>query len=509
MSLLRTRDSFTGREKIKIDVSYEDFISAPLTYIEKYLGDIVFKQKKIAEEIDYLKKYYKGIQEILEKIRVDGNSINNISVMNYAYEIVEFKKGFVVGKPIKYVNTEDETTDDMNYLNRYLKNAKKKSKDLNKYENLYTFGIAHTFIKPKSTAYNSETDAPFDYYVIDSQKTCIVYSNDIAETPLFSMYISNVKSKETDTLEEVYTIYYNSKSVIVKKLDSENKIKIVRDEKKEPVDNPITEYEKGQSRMGAFEPVLVALDNCNYVRSNQLDDIEGFINSFLVFLNQDPKYIFDNIDNIKIKRTIALKTNNPNTPADVKLLQSTLNHSDINEMYENIKRDIFDICGVPMATSNTGQGVSGEAQTYGGGWENAQAMATIETTYITQFEQIDLEKIIKICQNGTDSKLKNLDYNDIEIKYTINKSNNILTKTQAFKYWVDLGGSWERGLEITDLSDDSHTVGEESEKHKLESDKQKADLEIYKQEEIKKIESKYSNSTNENNTQDNEDNINN
>lgn len=506
MSLTRSKD-FTGREKITIDVSYNDFMSAPLTYLKKYLGDIVYKQKKIAEEIVYLKKYYKGIQEILNKIRVDNNQINNISVTNYAYEIVEFKKGFIVGKPIKYVNIEDETTNDMKYFNKYLKDVKKKSKDLNKYENLYTFGIAHTFIKPKSKSYNSEKNSPFDYDVIDSEKTCVVYSNDITKTKLFSMYISNVKNKDTDILEEVYTIYYNYKSIIVK-LDSSNEIAIVREEKIEPVEDPVTEYEKSQSRMGAFEPVLVALDNCNYVRSNQLDDIENFVNAFLIFLNQDPKYIFANIDEIKKKRTIALKTNNPNTPADVKLLQSTLNHSDINEMYENNKRDIFNICGVPMATSNTGQGVSGEAQTYGGGWENAQAMATIETTYMTQFEQTDLEKMIIICQNGKDSKIDNLDYTDIDIKYTINKSNNILTKMQAFKYWVDLGGIWERGLEITDLSDDSHTVGEESEKHLIDVEKRKIDNEIYKTEETKKIEVKYSNTTNENNEQDNEDNIN-
>lgn len=478
MSLKTSSEKYTGRKKIKIDVSYEDFTSNPVKYLEKYLSNVVSEHNTIVTEIDYLTKYYKGIQDIIEKIRADGSDINNISIMNYANEIVEFKKGFVVGKPIKYVNTEDETTEDMKYLNKYLKDVKKKSKDLNKYENLYIFGIAHTFITPKKKKYDSEKKSPFDYVVLDSRKTFVVYSNDPACTPLFSVYVSNINDEESKQLKEVYTIYFDYHSIVVTFDVSE--LRILRNIKLEPVENPITEYEKSQSRMGAFEPVLNSLDTCNYIRSNQLDDIEQFISAFLIFLNQDPKHIIANIEDFKKNRIFALKTNNPQAPADVKLLQTTLNHSDINEIFNDTKQDIFNICGVPMATSSTGQGVSGEAQTYGGGWENAQAMATIETTYITQFEQIDLEKMIDICQNGENSKLKNIDANEIDIKYTINKSNNILTKMQAFKYWVDMGGIWERGLEITDLSDDSHTVGEESEKNLEKIENRKIELEVKK-----------------------------
>ena len=482
------KDNLQGREKIIINVTQEQFSQNPLQVFSDYIGTINSIRNKNNEEINYLKKYKKGIKDILEKARKDKSSINNISICNFAHEIVEFKKGFTVGKPIKYVNDSDETNDDMKYFYRYLKKINKKSKDLDKYENLYTFGIAHTFTKYNPKCKNTEVDSPFIYEIMDSTKTCCVYSSEVGNPKLFSMVESDISETLNDGTKSnytLYTIYYGFNSIIIKKKGSE--ISTYRETRLEPNDDPITEYSLNQSRMGAFEPVISSLNTLNVVRSNQLDDIEQFINAYLVFLNQDPKFITDNIKKFRDNRVFALKTNNEKTPADVKILQTSLEHSDINKIFNDTKQDVFNQVGVPMATSNTGQGVSGEAQTYGGGWENAQAISNIETTYCSQFEREDLEKFVYMSLNVVGSVVETLTDVDIDIKYTINKSNNILTKMQAFKYWIDLGGTWERGLEITDLSDDSHIVGLECAKHSLEVQRQELELEIEKEKRLNQI----------------------
>lgn len=482
------KDNLQGREKIIINVTQEQFSQNPLQVFSDYIGTINSVRNKNNEEINYLKKYKKGIKDILEKARKDQSSINNISICNFAHEIVEFKKGFTVGKPIKYVNDSDEDNDDMKYFYRYLKKINKKSKDLDKYENLYTFGIAHTFTKYNPKCKNTEVDSPFIYEIMDSTKTCCVYSSEVGNPKLFSMVESDITENLDDGTKSnytLYTIYYGFNSIIIKKKGSE--ISIYREPRLEPNDDPITEYSLNQSRMGAFEPVISSLNTLNVVRSNQLDDIEQFINAYLVFLNQDPKFITDNIKKFRDNRVFALKTNNEKTPADVKILQTSLEHSDINKIFNDTKQDVFNQVGVPMATSNTGQGVSGEAQTYGGGWENAQAISNIETTYCSQFEREDLEKFVYMSLNVVGSVVEALTDVDIDIKYTINKSNNILTKMQAFKYWIDLGGTWERGLEITDLSDDSHIVGLECAKHSLEVQRQELELEIEKEKRLNQI----------------------
>lgn len=478
--LTESLDDLKGREKIIINASLEEFISNPIEILRKNIGKINAIREKNNLEINYLIKYKKGISSILDKTRPDGSSTNNIFISNFAYEFVEFKKGFTVGKPIKYVNTSDEKDDSMKFFNKYLMKVNKKSKDLDKYENLYTYGIAHTFIKYNPNKYDSEKDSPFIYEVIDSRNACCVYSSDILNTKLFSMYVSKINRDNVS--ENIYTVYYGKKSLIFKV--SNDDIEIIDGIKDEPIDDPITEYQLNQDRMGVFEPVLSSLKSMNFVRSNQLDDIQDFVNSYMIFVNQDAKYIINNIEDFKKNKIFCIKTNNEKAPADVKLLKQSLEHSDINQLYNDIKQDTFNQVGVPMATSNTGQGVSGEAQTYGGGWENAQAIANIQTTYISRYEREDLSKIISICKNAKNPKVKDIDDTDIEIKYTINKSNNILTKMQSFKYWVDLGGSYERGLEICDLSEDSHTVGVETEKNNIERQKQNLELELEKEKQM-------------------------
>lgn len=473
-------DDLKGRQKIIINATYEDFINDPISVIENNISDINKIRKKNNEEIDYLLKFKKGVSSILDKIRTDGSSTNNIFISNFAHEFVEFKKGFTVGKPIKYVNTTDELNDGMKYFYKYLTKVNKKSKDLDKYENLYTFGIAHTFIKYNPKPYDSERESPYIYEVIDSHNACCVYGNDMLKTKIFSMYVSN--SKIDAEKRDVYTIYYDNKSMIFYMLDS--KVVVISPEKIEPINDPITEYQLNQNRMGVFEPVISSLKSINFIRSNQLDDIQDFVNSYMVFINQDAKYIINNIQDFKKNKIFCIKTNNERAPADIKMLKQSLEHSDINDLYNDIKQDVFNQVGVPMATSSTGQGVSGEAQTYGGGWENAQAIANIETTYVSRYEREDLSKIIDICKNCKNSKLINIDDVDIDIKYTINKSNNILTKMQSFKYWIDLGGSFERGLELTDLCEDSHTIGVESEEHKKMIEERQIELEVMKQKKL-------------------------
>lgn len=494
------KNNMNGRKKIIINCSLEDFEKSPFETFKKYIMQINNCRNFNKQGIQYLKQFKQGANSILDKIRKDKSNINNISINNFAHQIVEFKKGFTVGKPIRYINSTDETNKNMSFFLKYLKKVNKKSKDINKYENLYTYGIAHTFTSfNRKKEIDTSYDSPFTYDLLDSTKTCCVYSTDIGNPKLFSMVESQIESRDENNNNTsnytLYTLYYNYKSIIIK-YSSDESYSIYREETLEPIKDPITEYELNQDRMGIFEPVLNSLKTLNIIRSNQLDDIEQFINAYIVFINQNSKYILENIEKMRKKRVLSINTNNEKAPADIKMLQASLNHSDINDMFNDQVQNIFNQVGVPMATSNTGQGVSGEAQTYGGGWENAQAFANIETTYISQFEREDLEKFIEISKEIENSKTTNLYDVDIDIKYTINKSNNILVKMQAFKYWIDMGGTWERGLEITDLCDDSHVVGVECEENIDKLKQKEIDLEIEKEKKINDLKNQNNNDDN-------------
>lgn len=481
-------DELFGRRKICIDVFYDEFISNPVKVIKENLRTILSQHQENVNEFHYLEKFKIGFQDIYKKIKANGNNINNMSVTNYAWEIVKFKIGFYIGNPITYVSKNDDTKNEIIYFNRYLEDVNKASKDIQKYNNLFTTGLAYTFTRPNPKKYDSNYAAPYTYDVLDNDYVCMVYSNDMNKTPLFSMYLT--KRKIEDKNYDSYLCYANNYSYEIVDYKGE----YIVTTKKEPMEQPITEYELNPERVACFEPIIGSLNTCNIVRSNQLDDIEEFVNALLVFLNQNPEYIKKNMEEIKRSRMIGLKTNNPATPADLKVVAHSLDHNSINSLYNNVKQDAFNIIGVPMATSSTGQGVSGESQQYGSGWQNAQNVAKVDTTYISQFEKEDVKKFIYVCKNGLNNKINNLNSSNMSIKYTISKSNDIMNKSQSFKYLVDLGIPYDKSLEITQLYDDNYSLGLLANENYFDRIKRVNNLEIEKELELYKKKKEIDNS---------------
>ena len=134
---------YYGREDIKIGYTKEEFYANPFEILKENLGTILAKHNRNVAQMKYLRAVEKGKQDILNKTRANGDTkINNKHVTNYAWEFTNFKKGYYVGKPIKYVdlNGSNSEYDDMKYFNIYLRDCNKSSKDMIKYENMLIMG---------------------------------------------------------------------------------------------------------------------------------------------------------------------------------------------------------------------------------------------------------------------------------------------------------------------------------------------------------------------------------
>lgn len=481
-----------GRENIVINVGVDEFRANPYQVIKDNLGHILSIHKKNCTEMEYLKNFHKGKQDILDKVRANNDTkINNKHVSNYAWEFVSFKKGYYIGKPIKYVDLNTEENSQMRYLSRYMRDVKKSSKDLTKYENMLITGIAHTMVQPVKTTINNEYQSPYTYTILDNKDVCVVKSSDIYKTKLFSMCISRMV-EDDGTGYYVYTVYYDDNSIQLKHKD--NDLEIIS-QRKEPISNCITEYQFNEQRMGVFEPVIIALNSLNKMTSDQLDQLEESINAYLTFENVDISSILENIDDFRRKRILAVNTTDPNAPAKIGSVKVDVEQTSVNNKYNDLKQETYDIVAVPMPTSSTGQGVSGEAQVYGGGWENAQTIASVDTQYIMQYEQEDLYKFIEVSNNLPNSKLNNLIPTDIEVKYTINKSNNMMVKAQSLKYFVDNGFTREQALMFCEITDDPQNEGKIADEN-ADLQKQKViELELEKMKKEKELEKQYSNET--------------
>ena len=487
---------FFGRRKIKIPVEKEDFYIDPLKYFKKYLNYIEETHELNVNEIKYLDDCFKGKQEILFKTRPNGDTkINNISVTNFFIEWNAFKKGYYIGKPIKYVdiNGADFDYDDMKYFNLYMRDINKASKDMIKYEKLFTNGIAHTMVAYKSEDVETDKNCPFEYTILDNENVCCVYSNDVKQTKLFSLYISEMKDDEGKTYR-VYSIYFKNRLLVVKKDETKSiGFKILKDEELKVYDC-ITEYTLNEQRMSIIEMALSGVNTINKIRSMQLDQQEEHVNNYIVFINVDTGKI--DSEKMRQKRILGISSNG-NKNADVKTISCDIDFTSLNEFVQEVIQDMFDIVGVPRATSNTGQGVSGEAQTYGGGWENAYNIAKVDTTYIMQYEREDLNKFINLCQNYINDKIPNLFTNGIEIKYTLNKSNNMMVKAQSLKYFIDEGFTREQALTYCEITDDPQNDGRIADENAKMIEERNFQLEIEK--DMKLSEISQNDNSNENN----------
>jgi SPP1 family phage portal protein len=254
------------------DVLFSSEIEITRNNVFDVLNNVLPTHAKNSEEIDYLYKYYRGRQPILDRVKTIRPEICNKIVENHALEIVDFKKGYVFGEPVQYVRRGESAED--NYiplLNEYMFTADKAQRDKELAEWFYICGTAYRMILP-----GLYDDMPFEIDTLDPRYSFVVYNNGFGKRPLMG-----VKYIQTVNDEMLYSIY--TPTTYFEVLED----KIVREESHALGYIPIIEYPANTARLGSFEIVLSLLDALNDTGSNRQDGIDQFIQSFMKFINCD------------------------------------------------------------------------------------------------------------------------------------------------------------------------------------------------------------------------------
>ena len=406
--------NYFGRRQI-----FADYVQSDLNeeVISKILNDKWYIHQANANEIEYLYNYYKGKQPILNKTKIVRENINNKVLENNAYFAVEFKKGYVFGEPIQYVQRGDIANDEVLILNSYMTADDKQSKDLDLAEWLYIAGVAPRAIIPESD--NEET--PFSLYNLNPKNAFVVYENDLGNKRLFS-----VSYYQKDDGTKVGTIYTDTETYSLK--GDIGKFKVEKIGINGIGINPILEYTLNKSRLGIIEVVMSMLNSLNNISSNDVDGLEQFVQSLVVFVNND----VDAKDFKELMDLGAVKVKSDNNmPADVKLLVNKLSFSDNKILYDKIYNNFLTIIGIPSKNDKASGGDTGQARLLGEGWTMADERAKQDEIAFKKTARQELKIILEICKNSIGSGIKNLKLKDVDIKFTRNKSDNLLTKAQS------------------------------------------------------------------------------
>lgn len=431
-----------GRTVIYANYTEKQLLSGTPEERKEKVLDIITNSISIHEqnktEARYLIDYLYGDQDIKNKVKYTRTEINNKGVENWAYAFMDWKKSFLLGKPIQYAPLDNVANKEISLLNKYNTFEDKDQKDQELYEDLYTVGRAFRY--NSATPVTEDDESPYETLNFDVEHTEVVYSSGAKHEQLLSFvetckkHIVQEINPETGKKEDVtkyyneYTVYTRNQQYIV---DDKSGNYEIRDG--EQIINNIhliTEYYLNRKRIGWLEIGKDIFDDINYVENLDKDDIESFVNSIMVFTNAEVDK--KGMDAIKEFGAVSIKSTE-SKKASVELLQSRLKSIDTQIYYLRKISALHSILSVPQAT-NSGElsnAETGKAMLTGQGFTSSSIRVENEEKSFKKCDRNALKSILKICRNAKDSKIKNLKVSDIEIKFSRDLSDNILVKTQA------------------------------------------------------------------------------
>lgn len=448
------------------------------------LNNIKFSgiHEKNATESKYLEDYMYGIQDIRLKTKKTRTDINNTSVENWAYAMVDWKKTFLLGKPVQYAPINDVSNEEIIELNNYMSYENKNSLDLELWEDVLATGRGFRY--NNSNKITEEDEAPFEMINLDPHRTEVVYSSSINKEQLCAYVQTKMvgfieqwneienKMEKVEVPYNEYTVYTRNACFIIN--DKNENWQIVKSYPLILKEHIVTEYYLNKRRMSIIELGKDIFDDINYVENLDLDDIEQFVNSIMVFTNAEINK--EGMDAIQEYGAVSIKSTEQRK-ASVEILQSRLKSLDTQIYYLRKISALHNILSVPQA-SNDGSvnAETGKAMLTGQGFTSSSIRVEGEELAFKRGDKNSLKTIIKICKRNPKSKIKNLKVSDIEIKLSRDLSENLLTKTQALMNLATANIPPEIRNQVINLFSDPVAVTKIQEKYEEEKRKIQEEL---------------------------------
>lgn len=387
----------------------------------------------------YLKGYLYGDQDIKNKEKFTREEINNKSTENWVWCFNEFKKTYLLGKPIQYVELQPTDEDEISTLNRYVRYDGKKAKDMQIYEDMLICGRGFRYTN-KNARFGEDGKSPFENINCNPEDTEVVYSNRLGNEQLFAYIVTPMQYMEKVTDDRgmlvdqpkdysLYTVYLRNATLTY----SDKGGSLVRIEEPKPLlwkKHIITEYYLNKKRISMVEIGKDLFDDINYLESLDKDDMEQFVNAILVFTNATVSE--EDLSEIKELGAVSINSTEQKK-ASVDLLQGRLSATDTQTYYMRLLTALHQILGVPMAGENGSitYGDTGQAKLTGQGYTDAGIRAEGDTTMFGVCDLKSLEVALEICKGTENSGINTLNISDIEAQFQRDKSENLLVKTQA------------------------------------------------------------------------------
>ena len=434
---------FTGRKKLITSLLPANMVefnygATPITP-ESLAEDLAYQFPKHLEnskECEYLLRYYRGSQPILE--RYDENRTNDVrTVINFAHAISRNISSYTYSGGVQYVSANPQYFDTVKVINDFMRRENKQtvSKEVQDYQSVC--GTAFMSILPDAV---NKNDVPFELRFLSPVNTFVVYSSFNTNVPVYGCTYFEVRNGENEG--RVYQVYTQNEVYIYRAANyrSMKGDQLIRRAPHILGAVPIVEFPNNAFRLGDFETALSLLDSINSLSSDCLYNINSVVTSYLALFG----VALEEGDTERIKKDrILVFSGIPGVNQDAKFIYTQLDGTSTEFLRNYLESSLKFIVGIPDRDSGQTGSDTGAAAELRTGQGDMEAVAKTKALYAAMGERAILDIALTILSpryvpEGVPSS-------EIDVEITRINRADMLTKTQAM---VNLD---QMGFEETDV----------------------------------------------------------
>ena len=387
------------------------------------------------------KNYYDGKMDILQKQYSDPTKPCSHVVTNLCKVVADTYCGYIAGKPVTY--TSNDNIDDIQEVINYNDDE---SENTNWLLNALIYGVGYEL-------HWIDNDAQERYSQISPLNCVAIHAASLENELLYFIRWYDVSDFDDDDLlcVEVYDAHtkktYHCHSLV-------GALEFISEEPHAFNDVPVSVFYLNEQEESIFNQAMSLNDAYNELQSSEVDDYSAFCDAYLVLVGTDAEK--EDIASMKENRVLVLPEG-----ANAQYLIKQSNDTQITNMLENIKKNIFKVTCTPDMSDENFMAQSGVAIKYKlVGFENKAS------AIVTNFTKAIQRRIELIC-NILHLKASDTVWRDVNINFVRNLPQDL---TETINLVNSLKGSVSDATLlsqipfVTDVQSEIEAVREQKEK---------------------------------------------
>lgn len=307
-------------------------------FIVKCINDKIVKNHAIQK----LQDYYEGKHEILLRTSADPTKPNNRIVVNYCQYISDFHTAYLVGYPVEYKNAPQIITDLFEY-----DDEAHETQNIVQNMNNCGYGVELVY---------TDEEGIVRLKSIDPKETIFVVDDSVEERLRFGIRFYKIK-EEPQSGKYLYSVFVYSNNSIEEYMLSQSvgELQHVQTMKHFFQDVPMIYYPNNEIAQGSYEQVISLQDALNKLVSDEINDFEQFVDSYLVIEGLGGTKPQD-IEDMKRNRVLLI---DPSCKAY--WLIKNVNNEHVKDLKQAITRQIRELGKIPDNDEFSKYGHSGTA----------------------------------------------------------------------------------------------------------------------------------------------------